>query len=130
MRRTYMLFASTILMSQTTTETGNSPLATGEAIANTLVGAAAAAGVPDAAIAGAALTGAEVVGNAVEAAIAAHSTAVQDASAALKTIIATAPTVAAAVSPEVGAQVTAAAAHAGGILGAFEDLLAAFGIKI
>jgi transposase, IS6 family len=47
--------------------------------------------VPDAAIAGVALTGAEAVGNAVAAAIAAHSTAVQDASTALKTIIANAP---------------------------------------
>jgi hypothetical protein len=105
-------------------------LSTIETAANTVGEVAAAAGLPDAAAASAALTGAEAVASSVEAAIAAHGTAVQDVAAGLKTIIETAPTVAAAVSPEAGAKVTAAAAHAGGVLGIFEDLLAALGIKI
>ena len=115
----------------TTTETDlQKTTAEVEKVANVVGDIAAAEGGVIGQEANAALQGAETVTSTVEQSLADHNTALQTAHVALSAAIAHAPTVAAAVSPEAGAAVTAAATKATGLLAEIESVLAIFGIKL
>ncbi len=94
-----------------------------ENVAGTVGGIAGAVGGEAGQIADLAIKGAETVANSVEADQAAgHLTAVQETADAAQKLIALAPSASAVLPASTAAKITAAAAHASGLLGMLEEI--------